>query len=249
MTCFGNVIVEGNIGAGKSTLTSALARHLGGEAIFEPADGDNPFMPLYYADPKRWAFQMQIFLLSKRYRAHLYAQQKALCFRKDFVVLDRSYFGDACFARVQKALGFFNDAEFEAYFSLHKDMATHILYPSVVVYVKTSPKVCMERIAKRRSEKEGRACEAGIELAYLDALHNEIDRTVSELRSRGCRVLVLDYDEELSPSEIDALAEKSAREIERLSAHTSHESWTGLDCGVVNTDLEGLDRLARFEKS
>ena len=72
----GVIIVEGNIGAGKSTFAQHLARALDGEYLPEPADGTNPYLEDYYRDPARWAFEMQMFLLTRRYRAQKYAQGK-----------------------------------------------------------------------------------------------------------------------------------------------------------------------------
>lgn len=244
---FGNIIVEGNIGAGKSTFTEALARHLpNAEAVFEPADGENPFMPLYYDDPARWSFAMQVFLLSKRYRAHLYAQQKALFSRDGFVILDRSYFGDACFARVQRRMGFFNTHEYRAYFNLHKDMATHILYPTCVIHLQTLPETCLKRISKRMTEKEGRKCESSIDPAYLAALSYEIDATVNELKKRGCRVISVDYNKDLSEAEIESLVESIARRIEAIAASPEHEAWTGLDAGWPECNADDLKKLAAY---
>ena len=97
----GLIIVEGNIGAGKSTFAQHLARALDGEYLPEPADGTNPYLEDYYRDPARWAFEMQMFLLTRRYRAQKYAQGKVR-HKGGFVVLDRSYYGDVCFANVHE---------------------------------------------------------------------------------------------------------------------------------------------------
>lgn len=102
----GVIIVEGNIGAGKSTFAQHLAKALDGEYLPEPADGTNPYLADYYADPAKWAFEMQMFLLTRRYRAQKYAQGKVR-HKGGFVVLDRSYYGDVCFANVQRQLGYF----------------------------------------------------------------------------------------------------------------------------------------------
>ena len=73
----GLVIVEGNIGAGKSTFAKHLADALNGEYLPEPDEKTNPYLADYYRDPARWAFDVQMFLLTKRYRAQRYAQSKA----------------------------------------------------------------------------------------------------------------------------------------------------------------------------
>lgn len=227
MNDFGVVIIEGNIGVGKSTLTAELANALNGMPIFEPNETNNPFLPLYYADPKRWSYTMQTHLLSNRYRAHVYAQSKVLYERSGWVVMDRSYWGDACFARVQKKDGFFTDAEFESYFKLHKDMQTHILYPTAAVFLKCSPSVCKDRISKRMSEKEGRKCESSIDLDYLKSLDDEIETLRRELKSHGVPVFVYDWNAEKTEEQIERAAENIANAI-RKNLPPQHEAWTGI---------------------
>ena len=58
------IIIEGNIGAGKSTLAKALSAELGGTVQLEPAEGTNPYLPLYYSDPSRYSFVMQVFFIA-----------------------------------------------------------------------------------------------------------------------------------------------------------------------------------------
>ncbi len=111
----GVIILEGNIGAGKTTLAhkiSAAIKLLGlkSQTHEEPASGTNPFLDDYYKDPKATAFKMQMFMLAKRFRTTMNAQ----CNAADgggWHVLDRSYYGDICFANVQRKLGFFDENE------------------------------------------------------------------------------------------------------------------------------------------
>ena len=60
------IITAGMIGVGKTTLTDLIAKHLGTQAFFEPV-GENPVLPLYYADPKQYGFLLQIYFLNKRF--------------------------------------------------------------------------------------------------------------------------------------------------------------------------------------
>lgn len=227
MNDFGVVILEGNIGAGKSSLAKLLAAELEGEFIPEPADGDNPFLELYYKDPARWSYTMQTHLLSCRYRAHLYAQAKALYMRAGWAVMDRSYFGDSCFANVQKKLGLFSEAEYESYYHLHKDMQAGLLYPTAAIFLKTSPQTSAARISKRMTENTGRACESAIDLDYLKLLDAEIDALAAELKARGVPVLILDWDQDLSHEAL-ATAAKGIAGLIREMAKEHAPSWLGL---------------------
>lgn len=182
------ICIEGNIGAGKSSLAEALstdktaARVLGDHVIWqpEPAEGRNPYLDLYYADPARYALPMQIYLLSQRRRSQMAAQ--ALCLSGvASVIADRSYFGDRCFAEIQRDLGYFSEVDFSTYLSLHKDMQAELLYPSAFIWISTSPELCLQRIARRRSAIAGRKCEAGISLEYLQRLDKSITRMMSAM--------------------------------------------------------------------
>ena len=92
------VLVEGNICAGKSSLCEQLSQHLGFEVAIEPTT-KNPWLELYYQDPKQYALPMQIWLLQQRYGVYCEAV-KTLMQRPgpQGIILDRSIFSDAVFA-------------------------------------------------------------------------------------------------------------------------------------------------------
>ena len=216
MKTSGYIIVEGNIGAGKSTFAQALAnafQALGhnAEYLAEPADGTNPFLPLYYEDPKRWAFTMQAHLLSKRYEMTQYAQHGALMGRGWFI-MDRSYFGDLYFANVQMKDGYFTPDEYASYVSLHKAMQANIHYPTAAIFLDCAPKTCKRRIEKRMSERAGRACECAIDLGYLKSLDDEIVK-LSRFMSTQTSTNWLAWDREREPDEIAEVAREAAEVI------------------------------------
>ena len=141
--------------------------------------------------------------------------------------MDRSYFGDACFARVQDKLGYFSEAEFQSYFHMHKDMQMNILYPTAAVFLEASPETCNRRIAKRITEKTGRACESAIDLDYLRMLNDEIQRMKQDLRNQGVPVIEIDWNEDKTPDEIEAKAADVADGL-RYGLAQKGELWTGL---------------------
>ena len=207
----GYVIIEGNIGAGKSTFAEAIASALQDHGqtatkLMEPDEESNPFLPLYYSDPKRWAFTMQAFLLGKRFEMTQYAQHGALSGRGWFV-MDRSYFGDLYFAVVQKHDRFFTSDEFNAYVNLHHAMQANIHYPTAAIFLNCSPEICKKRIDKRMSEKAGRVCESSISMDYLESLQREIDK-MNDFLSRQTKVISLDWNGDKDESGLKKAADQ-----------------------------------------
>ena len=220
----GLIIVEGNIGAGKSTFAQILSSALGGEFLPEPADGTNPYLEDYYKEPSRWAFEMQMFLLTRRYRAQKYAQSKVR-YNGGFVVLDRSYYGDVCFANVQLQMGYFTTRDYETYLSHHADMKVNLEPPAMAIFLDVDAGVCKERIIKRMSEKEGRKCESGISLDYLNALQREIG-SLADSMAQSTDVKRLPWCIERTEDEIARKCECFALDI-KSKKQTVFDFWTG----------------------
>lgn len=191
------VIVEGIIGAGKSSLTQELGAALGDSTLvlMEPdeADDANPYLADFYGDPARWALVMQVHLLQARYRMHLNAQWHAMN-GEGHAILDRSYFGDTCFARLLFRGGLMSEREFNTYRAIYHSMTATVLLPNVCVRLLVAPDISLERINRRMSEREGRKCESTIDLKYLMDLDREISFMVSVLRQEGVTIIDMPWD-------------------------------------------------------
>lgn len=196
----GYVIVEGNIGVGKSTFSRLLAETLRAEGLRaeylpEPDETTNPFLSSYYADPARYAYKMQMHLLHQRFKSTRYAQAAALADR-GWYILDRSYYGDICFANVQVKDGYFTTAEQASYLDAHRNMREFIEPPTCAVFLHASPETCARRMAIR-----GRTCEAGVPLDYLRSLHREIEALEKTLTARTC-VVPLEWNDDMTEDEL-----------------------------------------------
>jgi deoxyadenosine/deoxycytidine kinase len=210
-------IVEGNIASGKSTLSDQLAEALGKDTLVlkEPADQKdnmNPFLDLYYEDPRRWAFTTQVHLLQARYRMHLQAQWHAMN-GAGHAILDRSFYGDTAFANVQWELDSINLKEFESYASIYEAMTASVLFPTFCIRLLVTPEICLERVEKRKRDNPGRHCEESITLDYLQRLDRAIDHMVRVLNQQGVIIIDMPWDVDRSTPEsrqsaIDALAER-----------------------------------------
>ena len=147
------IVLAGTIGAGKSSLTALLADHLGSQAFYESID-DNEVLPLFYADPNKYAFLLQIYFLNKRFDRI----KKAL--NDDNNVLDRSIYEDSLLFHLNADLGRATDTEVRVYDDLLANMleelpyAAHKKHPDLLVHIRVSFETMLERINKRGREYE-----------------------------------------------------------------------------------------------
>ncbi|MBK8429894.1 MAG: deoxynucleoside kinase [Chloroflexi bacterium] len=160
------ITIAGNIGVGKSTLVTLLADKLGWHPVFEAVE-ENPYLADFYGDMSRWAFQSQVFFLSKRLQQH-----HALLQQGQSVIQDRSVYEDAeIFARNLQVQGALSGRDWACYYELYQTMATLVRPPHLMVYLKASVPTLRRRIARR-----GRAYEQAIADSYLSQLNELYDQ-------------------------------------------------------------------------
>ncbi len=174
--------IAGMIGAGKSTLATALGAHLDIDVYYEPVD-NNEYLADFYRDTKRYAFATQIYLLNRRFQQH-----QEIIWRGRSAVQDRTIYEDSIFARMLVETGLMDERDYQTYVDLFRNMSNFMCKPNVIIYLDVSPERSMERIASR-----GRAVEGGITLEYLQALHRGYQHFVTEI-SRVIPVIRVDYD-------------------------------------------------------
>lgn len=153
------IVVEGPIGAGKTSLTHKLAEHLGADTLLENAS-DNPFLPRFYQEPKRYALPTQLHFLFDRARQLRDLAQGDL-FRSGTVsdfLIDK----DMLFARLN-----LDDDEFDLYQKVYADLAPQAATPDLVIYLQAPIDALQERVNRRGVEYE-RSMDAG----YLQRLAN-----------------------------------------------------------------------------
>jgi deoxyguanosine kinase len=134
------VAVEGPIGVGKTTLARMLQPEFGAELLLEVFE-ENPFLSDFYADRERFAFQTQIFFLLSRYRQQREARRTV---QQHSLISDYTFAKDRLFAHLN-----LDGDELEMYERLHRALAERIVTPGLVLYLRASPQVLMERIATR----------------------------------------------------------------------------------------------------
>ncbi len=141
------IVLPGTIGAGKSSLAAALGEHLGTEVFYEAVD-NNPVLDLYYQDPKKYAFLLQIFFLNKRFQSIKEA------YKADNNVLDRSIFEDELFLTLNYKNGNVTKTELDIYKELLNNMLEELegmpkKSPDLLIYIDVSFEKMLERITKR----------------------------------------------------------------------------------------------------
>jgi deoxyadenosine/deoxycytidine kinase len=152
------IVIEGPIGVGKTSLVNLLAKRFSAKKILEAAD-ENPFLPQFYDDKKRHAFQTQLFFLLSRFRQQQELAQQDLF--QQFIVADYLFDRDRIFAYLN-----LDDNELALYEQIYGLLKTKITVPDVVIYLQASTDVLVERIARRN-----RAYEKHLSRQYLEELN------------------------------------------------------------------------------
>lgn len=141
------VTIEGNIGAGKTTLAHLLSKHFNARLILEEF-ADNPFLPRFYENPGQYAFPLELFFMAERYK-----QMKDLLQTKDMFhnITISDYLFTKCllFAKVNLP-----EEEFRLYQKLFEIINPQIVQPDIVIYLHTPVKKLQENIKKRNREYE-----------------------------------------------------------------------------------------------
>ena len=162
------IVLSGPIGAGKSSLTSILAEHLGTQAFYEGVD-TNPILPLYYKDMKRYTFLLNTYLLN-----HRLAQINQAVQDKNSVS-DRSIYEDALFFKMNADSKVADPTEFKIYDSLLENMMEDTpgnpsKKPDLLIYIHVSLDTMLERIKKRGRSFEQINTDPGLKDYYARLL-------------------------------------------------------------------------------
>lgn len=146
------LVLAGTIGAGKSSLAKALGEHFGTKVFYESVD-NNPILDLYYKDPQKYAFLLQIYFLNKRFRSIKDA------YTDDNNVLDRSIFEDALFLDLNFKNQNVTAQEHQVYHDLLDNMMEELdgmpkKAPDLLIYIDVNFKIMLNRIKMRGRDFE-----------------------------------------------------------------------------------------------
>lgn len=177
-----HIAVAGNIGAGKTTLTTHLAKNFGWEPHYEDVE-NNPYLFDFYQDMKRWSFNLQVYFLNNRFKQIIEIQKG-----EKVVIQDRTIYEDAhIFAPNLHAMGLMTNRDFSNYSSLFELMEKLVAPPDLLIYLRASIPTLVGQIHKR-----GRDYENTISIDYLSRLNERYEAWVSTY-TKG-KLLIIDVD-------------------------------------------------------
>lgn len=162
------VVVEGPIGVGKTTLVHRLKERMDANLVLEVVE-ENPFLSQFYANPKRYAFQTQLFFLMSRFRQQKELYDEGGAKNNDFLA-DYHLLKDRIFAELT-----LEDEELELYESVYESLAMCIRKPDVLIYLTADEKSLIERI-----ERRARPFEKDFDRRYLARLSERYQHHFSE---------------------------------------------------------------------
>jgi deoxyadenosine/deoxycytidine kinase len=193
------ILVAGNIGSGKTSLTERIGERLGWRTAYESV-ADNPYLPSFYTDMRTWSFHLQIFFLGHRAEQHV-----ELWNDPRSAIIDRSIYEDAyIFARALNYMGNLSELDYQSYRKVFDLVLKSIPAPSLLIYLKAPVPVLMARIRQR-----ARNIETGLSEEYLNLLDSFYNDWIQAFDL--CPVLTLhtdDLDFVHKPHHLDLVVER-----------------------------------------
>ncbi len=202
-----HIAIAGNIGAGKTTLTSLLAKNMKWDPHYEDVD-DNPYLNDFYEDMQRWSFNLQIYFLNSRFEQITRIRQSGKT-----VIQDRTIYEDAhIFAPNLHSMGLMTTRDFNNYQELFNLMSKFVSPPDLLIYLRGSVPTLVNQIAKR-----GRDYENSIRIDYLKRLNERYEAWISTYEQG--KLLVIDIDDlnfADNPEDLGKIVNKINAEINGL---------------------------------
>jgi deoxyadenosine/deoxycytidine kinase len=202
-----HIAIAGNIGSGKTTLSSLLAKNFGWQAHFEDVD-TNPYLSSFYEDMQRWSFNLQIYFLNSRFRQIVDIRKSG-----KNVIQDRTIYEDAfIFAPNLHDMNLMTTRDFDNYKSLFELMTSFLQPPDLLIYLRAEVPTLVRNIQKR-----GRDYEASIRLDYLKSLSERYENFINAY-TEG-KLLIFDVDNmnfQDNPEDLSIIIERVQAELHGL---------------------------------
>ena len=178
-----HVAISGNIGSGKTTLTTKLAKHYKWDPHFEDVE-NNPYLNDFYKEMQRWSFNLQVYFLNSRFRQIIDIKKLNKKFIQDRTIYEDAYI----FAPNLHAMGLMSTRDFDNYKELFSLMDSFVEGPDLLIYLRASVPTLVEQIQKR-----GREYENSIRLDYLSQLNKRYEDWIENYNQGN--LLIIDVDD------------------------------------------------------
>ena len=178
-----HVAISGNIGSGKTTLTTKLAKHYKWNPHFEDVE-NNPYLNDFYKEMQRWSFNLQVYFLNSRFRQIIDIKKLNKKFIQDRTIYEDAYI----FAPNLHAMGLMSTRDFDNYKELFSLMDSLVEGPDLLIYLRASVPTLVEQIQKR-----GREYENSIRLDYLTQLNKRYEEWIEQYDQGN--LLIIDVDD------------------------------------------------------
>ncbi|KAL0235648.1 hypothetical protein GEMRC1_002230 [Eukaryota sp. GEM-RC1] len=196
----------GLIGAGKSTLATALAEKLDLPVYYEPVT-DNEYLADFYNDMAKYAFPLQVYLLNRRFEQH-----QQIIWQGQGGVQDRTIYEDSVFAKMLSDSGLMEKRDYETYLRLFNNMSNFMRKPNIIIFLDVTPQESLDRIKQR-----SRDCESSVSLEYLQSLYDAYQVFITDI-SRVIPVIRVRWDEFRNAEEVANSIAKEYEDIQNIRA-------------------------------
>lgn len=190
--------IAGNIGCGKTTLTTMLAEHYGWTPKFESVTY-NPYLEDYYKDIPRWSYNLETYFLAQRFKDVLEITRS-----REVIIQDRTLFeGVYIFVANNKAMGNLSQRDYDTYMEIFNLMMKMVKAPDLLIYLRSSVPHLVSRIQKR-----GRDYEQGMSLEYLDGLNRRYEDWIASYKDPLLVIEADNLDFQNSPEDFSSITDK-----------------------------------------
>ncbi len=195
--------VAGNIGSGKTTLTTMLAEHYGWKPQFESVTY-NPYLEDYYKDIPRWSYNLETYFLAQRFRDLIEISRS-----KQTIIQDRTLMeGVHIFVENNREMGNLSERDYETYMQLYRIMMSMVRPPQLLIYLKSSIEHLVANIQKR-----GRDYEQGISIEYLSGLNRHYEQWIGSYEGRLLTIETDNLDFKNNPEDFALITDKIDAEL------------------------------------
>ena len=195
--------IAGNIGSGKTTLTTLLARHYGWTPKFESVTY-NPYLADYYADIKRWSFALEMYFLQQRLHDVLEIAKS-----KEVIIQDRTLMeGVNIFVANNYAQGNLTERDYNTYMDTYNVMMEVVKQPDLMIYLRSGLEHLVSQIQKR-----GRDYEQSISIEYLDGLNQRYEQWIAGYTGRLIEIDTDNLDFLNRPEDFAAITDRIDAEL------------------------------------